>query len=624
MEALGDAMNNLGLTPKPWCCNNSESIPCGKPGTFACKGCLMLTYCSKSCQKAHWGTHRKDCKSPFMKQTWEPRWMVQNRTPAFVGGPQQGWFGTQQYFGTPKYLWGNVPAIDIVQLRRNEGVDFEGPISMLFAASGDIRNAIFSVASLPPSYRGTLNIVINDRELDIVARNIIFLLIFFAEDDPIVASENVLHMWYSALVPESCYNRLRENIKLFVKEVCNEIAENSGTALLEKTWQFGTGSLRVVLTRDNWLSLLRYFDISQGLTKDKAQQVRQSTVSATERIDYVDRALCKMSPSGRMGMAKFREDGILLPFGQIRETFTRPNPTLFVSPNEWPMMDGADPTAGWSMRALAEFDAGPATNDVYGKLYFYLKDLFASFHRRIRYSPIIFELLHVDARVLPTSLAGRRFDRVDVGNICDMAYLGIDTTLETFGSLLQPPSVNSHATLITLFLNAIADVMLMIDNVPAFIAAPFIGDQGDSMRKVLQYMPELGRRHAHPQHPNFVKAICALSLVYDMEMYFDCYMDGHDFKHSASAVGLQMKSSHTIVDPWPWRISGGRPTPKAREEFALLLSSAQTGQERFVEWKLASEIPVGGVPEYSMPVSFEASALLALAACIGAAGLFRT
>ncbi|KAI1122573.1 hypothetical protein F5Y10DRAFT_287042 [Nemania abortiva] len=617
MEALTNDIHALGLTPKPSCCNDSNGIPCRKPGSFACKSCLMVTYCGKACQKAHWQTHQKDCKSSFMQETWEPRWMIQNRTPAFIGGLGH------TIFGAPKYLWGNVPAIDVIQLNRNEGPNYEGPLNMLFAASGDMRNAVISVANLPPSYRGFLNIVINDLEFDVVARNLIFLLIFLVEDDPIIASECVLHLWYSAFIPDSCNHILRKNIKPLIEEVCGKIEQKTATTRLGKTWQFGESSVRLVLSRENWMSLLRYLDVPQGLTKNTAQQVRQKVMSAPERIDYVDRALCTMSPSAKMGMMKFREDGILLPFGQTRETFTHPNPTMFASLDRWPMMDDADPTAGWPMKVFMKFDAGPATNDVYGKLHFYLKDMFASFHRQIRSSPVAFELLCVDARALPQSLSGRYFDRIDVGNICDLAYLGTNTTLKTFRGLLQPLSINSHATLITLFLNAVADVMSIVHSAPAFVAASFIADKRKCMRKLFQYIPELRQRRVHPYHPSFIKATCALSLVHDTDMYFDYYMYGGGFERSGLGIGLRMKSAHTIVDPWPWRMPDGRPTQETREEFALLLSSSHTGQERFVEWKLKAEPPVEDASENNLPGPFGTGVDLVFAEYIVASALFR-
>ncbi|KAI0406420.1 hypothetical protein F4802DRAFT_95860 [Xylaria palmicola] len=579
----------MSVTLKQVCCNDSSTPPCTRPGSLTCQKCRMIVYCRKECQKAHWATHRGDCNSPYTKQTWQPRWIAENRIPAFIGGPPH------RLFGTLKYLWGNVPAIDVAQLAQNEGVNFQGPIRMLFPASGDMRNAIFSVASLPLGYRGPLNIVLNDNEIDIVARNVIFLLIFFLEDNPAVAAECVTQVWYSALITEACKSMLRVKIKPLIEEMCNTSADEPLATTVSKRWQFGVSSLQLVLTRQNWISLLRYLETPLGFTKDDAQRVRQAVTSAPERTDYVDKALCTMSNSARMGMMKFREDGILLPFGQSRESFTYPNPTMFRSQSEWPMMDSADPTASWPMKSFLQFNAGPATNDAYGKLYFYLRDLFVKFHHRLRSLPVTFKLLHLDARALPTTLAGNRFDRIDVGNLCDLAYLGTETTLQIFGPLLQPLSINPYATLITLFLNAVSDAMLIMKTGPPPAVFALMFDQLNTLTKVFRFMPKLRRQNTSPTLDiKGVKMLCATSLAHDMDMYFHFYMEVLQLQRKAFRDGLRMKPVHTIIDMWPWRMPQGQPTQETKRDFALLLSSTHTGQERFVEWKLTPEGPVQG------------------------------
>lgn len=75
-------------------------------------------------------------------------------------------------------------------------------------------------------------------------------------------------------------------------------------------------------------------------------------------------------------------------------------------------MDNADPTSGWSLKAFLEFNIGPTKNDIYGKLYHYLRQLFVEFHRRLRAFSVKFELLQADARSL--QLGEKRFDRIDV------------------------------------------------------------------------------------------------------------------------------------------------------------------------------------------------------------------
>lgn len=62
-----------------------------------------------------------------------PSWATENRPPAFSindanADQQPGVPG-----GKPKSLWGTVPAIDVIKLAQNEGPDFNGPMSLLFA-----------------------------------------------------------------------------------------------------------------------------------------------------------------------------------------------------------------------------------------------------------------------------------------------------------------------------------------------------------------------------------------------------------------------------------------------------------------------------------------------------------
>lgn len=48
-------------------------------------------------------------------------------------------------FGGNKYLWGNVPAIDVLQLAKNEGDSYDHDVHLLFA--GKLNNALSKVSS---------------------------------------------------------------------------------------------------------------------------------------------------------------------------------------------------------------------------------------------------------------------------------------------------------------------------------------------------------------------------------------------------------------------------------------------------------------------------------------------
>ncbi|XXH04603.1 hypothetical protein Hte_011020 [Hypoxylon texense] len=199
-------------------------------------------------------------------------------------------------------------------------------MNLLYAASGDMRSAILSVANLPRSYRGPLEIVLNDTKLDFVARNVVILLVFFLEEDPIKTAEHVIHIWYSMLLTESCHSLLLYKAKRMVLEVCEEIEGKHGLAPFAKTFSFGESSLHVELSRNNWFLLLSYFNVPQGLTGDDAQILRLIATLEEGSVESNDISMYIRSPPARLAAAKFRADGMLLPFGHPRGEFKIPNP----------------------------------------------------------------------------------------------------------------------------------------------------------------------------------------------------------------------------------------------------------------------------------------------------------
>lgn len=166
----------------------------------------------------------------------------------------------------------------------------------------------------------------NDRDLDIVARNAIMLLIALVVDNIDEAIDCILHVWYSALIRRSDLNLLQERIRPLIESVCEKIKDKVPGGLLGKTWTFGQRSLRLVLGKSSWDSLLLYMNIPEGLTAERANQVRTAVTLAERRKDYRHRYLLLQTPSNRIASNRFWEDGLLLPFGTRRYDFREPNP----------------------------------------------------------------------------------------------------------------------------------------------------------------------------------------------------------------------------------------------------------------------------------------------------------
>jgi hypothetical protein len=159
-----------------------------------------------------------------------------------------------------------------------------------------------------------------------VARNVILLLIALVVEKVDEAVDCIIHLWYSAFVRESDIDLLQHRIRPLIESVCRKIEDKTPESLLGKTWTFGQHSLRVVLEKSSWDRLLSFVDVPASLTAERAHEIRAAITLAESRKDYRDRYMYSQSPFHRIALNKFREDGLLLPFGSPRHEFREPNP----------------------------------------------------------------------------------------------------------------------------------------------------------------------------------------------------------------------------------------------------------------------------------------------------------
>lgn len=202
-------------------------------------------------------------------------------------------------------------------------------------------------------------------------------------------------------------------------------------------------------------------------------------------------------------------------------------------------MDSADPRNGWPMPStLSTLHADRnAKNDVNGLLYFHIRSVIERFCHRLQnpVSKVRLILYCVDAASLPGCLGAETrasgFDRIEVSNIADEAYLGLARTLETFTPLLKSHGVNPRAALITLFLNACE------------IADRQMGNRSDSriqssqMKQVMKYLPFSPRQTGTANSTEVMKMMIANDLVRDYDRIFAFYMDVVRFEATSKQAG---------------------------------------------------------------------------------------
>lgn len=102
---------------------------------------------------------------------------------------------------------------------------------------------------------------------------------------------------------------------------------------------------------------------------------------------------------------------------------------------------------------------------------------------------------------------------LQVSNIADQGWLGIHRTLLMAVPLLQPSHYNPHATLLTLFMNAVDETLTDEDRMRD--ATP----DSSATKRLLKYLPPDGRRLSKFD-PRIVKFNLGRDLVTDYRPIF--------------------------------------------------------------------------------------------------------
>lgn len=103
--------------------------------------------------------------------------------------------------------------------------------------------------------------------------------------------------------------------------------------------------------------------------------------------------------------------------------------------------------------------------------------------------------------------------RTQVANISDAGYVGCAKTVAYLAPLLQSPTTNPHATLITFFMNAVQEM----------VGPDAREDLEQEVRKLAKYMPDLGARPSM-YGARMMVMMASGALVRDVDKYFNRYI----------------------------------------------------------------------------------------------------
>ncbi|KAI1368344.1 hypothetical protein F5Y08DRAFT_355541 [Xylaria arbuscula] len=585
---------------------------CNNLGKIVCTGCYLTMYCSPACQKMNWSVHKVDCHTRPIIAAFEterrlPAWAPQNlyadlmrkhrrRINPQDDPPQIGPRTRREFLGDdPRSghfeMFGSYPAIDILQLGKNEGVQQTDPVDLLFVQPADLRDVIKTILGLPDDISAPINVFLTDHAMPKTVRNLILLLMALSAEDPDATAECAVHFWYGPFIPKWCLPAIRELVGPFLDEFQptdegqNEEAEPVNT----KQWSFGSASLSAVLTQHM---------LKQG---------------ECANLDHYERTLTSFPLEWQAAKRRYMPSALVAPFENHSSPSIWPlgyNPSLFYG-NFWPLKQDADPLRGWDLYEVNKNEEiGAARNDIYGKLFYHVRDLFKRFILKLRTAKVTFHVLPFSGYDFADETS-QRFDRIETAALADEDLVGVRTIVDTLSPLLKPPSVNPHATMITLHPR-------IFDKIRSAFPCPECDpDRAERIKAATQLTPEERRLLDHflpladPDPVNWIYTAAgwqrrdARWLFRDPAAAWDLYKDIYDFADVADGAKVAMRTTHKVVSEWILRPQHIRPnnnevvlknssdnqtrhpwlTSEAKWEFEALFARRQTTGYRYVEWR---------------------------------------
>ncbi|ODA81265.1 hypothetical protein RJ55_04229 [Drechmeria coniospora] len=523
------------------------------------------------------------------------------------------------------WFWSNHAATDVLQLEKNEGKYYNGDLHLLLAGDAALRHLIYSVVKMPETASPTLCFCINERSYTQVARTLYALhLLFDQSHDAVHNAETLIHLWYSSRIPLRLHDRVNSVVmKSVLYDIERYCAHEDKEDTAERhnryrfTWRAENVLIQSDLKRDQWRAIKDLLDL-------KPMHRDFNTLLFRQRDDKLHaespvRFIARMTHSRAMGRLRWRADGILLPFGHPRDDFTVLNPLFFRSSqgdspttcDVYPPGASREPLAEWPMELLDYPD--PLTqNDVYGKMFYWLRDLLVAFQSRVKGLSMTVRLSCGSLDQVPdwpkplgSPQGEQMFDRIEVGRLWDDEALA---TLASCRRLLRHRDENPFAALLTRTRKSVSHAL-------GTVLADLEGEKRDMLRPTNTVLDE----HAPPVPAegevlfgDLLRRHLGLLMWRNWDKFssrylqqsdifgFDGLIDDDEPVRSVVTdgfVGIKVRQKHRITKRWPNRLVHSRKESPTLRDFNRWLGWAELAPERWLEWTRVDDLCRSGQDE---------------------------
>ncbi|KAI5457761.1 hypothetical protein BGZ63DRAFT_433269 [Mariannaea sp. PMI_226] len=569
-----------------------DNEPCdGKPNV-ACPRCLLVVYCSDECRKSDWGTHRKGCGT----------------VPTASLGAADTWENHD--------FWAEYPATDVLNLAKNEGEHFSGELNVLLLGDTALRHLIYTVTNIPETAMPTISVTINETDTCHLARTIFTLfLLTNSSGDPVANAEAAVHLWYSAKLPNALLSHMEVVAASPILTAMDDVQSLVDQGRLSDIDPFpiilsrGSVSMMIDIDIHQWHEYIQYLRPS-NIKKEAADICR--LVDNKKNAPTLGAQTLRMSPSRVAGFLRWRADGLLLPYGHPRDEFDTYNPVFFNDKKGFPPGASAEPLGEWPMEQLLDYPSGQAQNDVYGKMFYFVRDMFLAFQKRVKQSSMEIRVTATVANKLNKHFSSGdaqtalRFDRIEFGKYWDqLPFLA----LVMMTDLLRHKHENPHATLLTMSSSSAIPTMSFSDpssksplhclwtksNTALDEYAPPL-EEGRSMFTTEGMRRNLGARmwtnwdqisDRFLTRPHFFESLNSAELVKRPDLV--TFPRGKGLT-ATEFLGIALRARNAVTRRWPNRVVFSSKDRPGLRNFNRWIGWAQHTPLRWLEWEKIGDI----------------------------------
>ncbi|PHH84598.1 hypothetical protein CDD83_1680 [Cordyceps sp. RAO-2017] len=562
-------------------CHGIPHIPCPQ--------CLLVAYCDGVCRERDWPSHKADCNKNIEREL-------------------QSFFDRAKDSGedddaakVPHTFWARCPATDVLQLDKNEGRYFDDELHLLFTGESGLRHFIYTLAKLPDTASPRLFVSIDEVGPRRLARTFFVLSLLLARDhDAILNAEAAVHIWYSATMPRALHRHLKSVVAGGLGRDLDAIVGKHGAASRERHrahWSVADVSVDVELRRSEWADIRTLLNPTHKYGIDEGKLLRYA--DTCNNVEPPRRYLARMTRARALGRIRWQADGLLLPYGHPRDDFDMLNPIFFQDDQQFPPGAAAEPMSEWPIELL-DYAECPAPNDAYGKMFYYVRDLFVQFQRRLVKTTLSLRLscettLAIKSEDRVPSF-DRPFDRIEVGDNWELHPL---YTLVTMSRLLRHQDENPFATLLAIDCESVTHDMESVQKDLDAEFADLHRPTNTALDELAAPVPDLGKADAR----ELTRRRLGLVLWRNWDKFSNRYLGSADHFAFAAFVkpgedkdkqqsiiqsgflGLQLREKHLITRRWPTRLVHSKKDKPSLRDFNRHIAWPDVTPKRWLEWK---------------------------------------